>query len=385
VDGPRSTLDRDGWLALALVVLSQVEVWIVGSADGPRTVMAPALAAAAGSLAWRRRRPVVPVLALGIGFGAAIAVMAMRDDWPGEPRSVAMLAVWVLVAYSAAAYGSRPVAVAGLLLVTSMSVVRAGLDPGLEWEPVSTLFVAIPWVAGRAIRRQRQQADELRRLARELEREREERARAAVVEERTRIARELHDVVAHSVSVIAVQADAAEAALARDPERSRAPVAAIKQTARDALVEMRRLLGLLRQGDHETQLGPQPGLADLGTLFRDARAAGLELDVAIEGERTQLPAGVDLSAYRIVQEGLTNVRKHSGTDRARVELRYGPDALDVAVLDDGPGNRNGGGSGHGLVGIRERVALHGGTMRAGPRPGAGYALRVRLPIGGGTA
>jgi signal transduction histidine kinase len=372
--------DRDLIVALALLAVSQIEIWLLGSIEGPKAVMVPALGAMTLSLAWRRRAPLVPPLVLAIAFTAAMVAFAVSDDWPGQPNSLAMLAVWVVTAYSVAAYGELPTAMVGLVVVGGISAVRAALDPELEWEPVSSLFVLIPWGAGLALRRHRRQAAELLELARQLEQEREERARAAVVEERTRIARELHDVVAHSVSVIAVQADAAEAALARDPDRSREPLRVIKETAREALVEMRRLLGILRQAEDELSLAPQPGVEQVGSLVEQARRAGLPVELAIEGEERPLPAGVDLSAYRIVQEGLTNVRKHAGAARAWVKVRYGDRELDVAVLDDGRASATANGAGHGLLGIEERVALLGGVLHAGPRAEGGYELRARLPI-----
>jgi signal transduction histidine kinase len=372
--------DWDAIAALALLAVSQVEIWLFGNLDGPKAVMVPFMVATTLSLAWRRRAPLVPPLMLAVAFAAAMVAFAASNDWPGQPNSLSMLAVWVVTAYSVAAYGEPPVAAFGLAVVAVMSVVRAALDAGTEWEPVSSLFVLIPWGAGVALRRHRRQAAELRDLARQLEREREERARAAVVEERTRIARELHDVVAHSVSVIAVQADAAEAALARDPERSREPLRAIKQTARETLVEMRRLLGILRQAEDELGLAPQPGLSQLDSLIEQSRRAGLTVQLAIEGQPRPLPAGIDLSAYRIVQEGLTNVRKHAGVARARVEVRYGDDDLAVAVLDDGKLSAKANDGGHGLVGVEERVALLGGDFRAGRREAGGYELRARIPI-----
>lgn len=373
--------DWDLLLALVLLAASQIEIWVVGNLEGPKALMVPVMVTTTLSLRWRRRFPLLPALVLAGAFGAALATFAARDEWPGPPTSLATLAVWVITAYSVAAYGQLPVAVVGLAITAGMSLVRAAFDPGIEWDPISSLFVFIPWGAGLALRRHRRQAAELRDLARQLEHEREERARAAVVEERTRIARELHDVVAHSVSVIAVQADAAEAALARDPDRSREPLRAIKQTARDALVEMRRLLGILRQAEDELGLAPQPGMKQLDSLIDQIRRAGLPVELAIEGHPRPLPAGVDLSAYRIVQEGLTNVRKHAGAARAWVEVRYGDHELDVAVLDDGEPSAKTNDGGHGLVGVEERVALLGGELRTGRRKEGGYELRVRLPIG----
>jgi signal transduction histidine kinase len=372
--------DSDLILALVLLAVSQIEIWVVGNLEGPKALMVPVMVATTLSLRWRRRFPLLPPMVLAGAFGAALATFAARDEWPGQPTSLSMLAVWVITAYSVAAYGQLPVAVFGLVLTAGMSLFRAALDPAIDWDPISSLFVFIPWGTGLALRRHRRQAAELRELARQVEQEREERARAAVVEERTRIARELHDVVAHSVSVIAVQADAAEAALARDPDRSREPLRVIKETAREALVEMRRLLGILRQAESTLGLAPQPGLQQLGSLVEQTRRAGLPVELAIEGEERPLPPGVDLSAYRIVQEGLTNVRKHAGAARAWVTLRYGDRELDIAVVDDGEAEAKANGPGHGLVGIGERVGLLGGELSAGRRTEGGYELRARLPI-----
>jgi signal transduction histidine kinase len=238
-------------------------------------------------------------------------------------------------------------------------------------------LIFVPFFAGLAMRQQRLRAQTLEQLAEQLEREREERARSAVAEERTRIARELHDEVAHAMSVIAVQADAAEGALVHDPALVERPLVAIRETAREALADMRRVLGALR-GDEQAKLTPEPGLARVGALLEQARAAGLEVELRIEGEPEPLPPALDLAAYRVLQEGLTNVRKHAAACRVEVVLRYGRDAIGVEVSDDGGGSGRGAGTGRGLVGIRERVALFGGEFVAGPRA-HGFALRVTLP------
>jgi signal transduction histidine kinase len=228
------------------------------------------------------------------------------------------------------------------------------------------------------VRQQRLRAEALEQLAVELEREREERARAAVAEERTRIARELHDEVAHAMSVIAVQADAAEGALAHDPALVQRPLVAIRETAREALADMRRVLGALR-GDEQAELAPEPGLARAGALLEHARAGGLEVELRVEGEPAPLPPALDLTAYRVLQEGLTNVRRHAAARRVEVVLRYNRDAVGVEVVDDGGGPGSGSGGGRGMAGIRERVALLGGEFVAGPRA-RGFALKVTLPL-----
>jgi len=213
----------------------------------------------------------------------------------------------------------------------------------------------------------------------------EERERAAVAEERRRIARDLHDVVAHSVSVMTVQAGAARLLLDEEPKRAREPLLAVEETGRQALGEMRRLLGILRRAEGKAALAPQPGLARLDDLVAQARAGGLPVELTVEGERAALPPGVDLAAYRIVQEALTNARKHGGPARAHVALRYGREALELEVTNDGGASANDGSGGHGLVGMRERVALYGGELEAGPRASGGYAVRARLPVEAASA
>ena len=233
---------------------------------------------------------------------------------------------------------------------------------------------------GRALRRRRLATAELQGRAAQLGRDREERARAAVAEERGRIARELHDVIAHSMSVIVVQAGAAEQILAHDPNRAREALRTIRRAGNDALDEMRRLLGILRQDGDELALAPQPSIARLEELLRQVRAGGLPVELVVDGQPRQLAPGVELAAYRIVQEALTNSRKHAGAAHAQVTVRYAPDALELDVVDDGRAAGQGEGTGHGLVGMRERTALYGGVLEAGARPEGGFAVHARLPL-----
>jgi signal transduction histidine kinase len=241
-----------------------------------------------------------------------------------------------------------------------------------------------PALAGRVIRHVRGQAERLRELSWRLDRERERSAHAAVGEERARIARELHDVVAHGLSVIAIQADAAEAALASDPARAERPLATIRGSAREALGEMRRLLGVLREDGDANALTPQPGLAQLPALVESARAAAVPVAFAQHGEPRELHGSLDLSAYRIVQEALTNLRKHAPGEPAELTLHWGADALEIAVRNRGGAHGNGnaadGADGHGLVGMRERARIHGGELHAAPTPGGGFAVRAVLPL-----
>jgi signal transduction histidine kinase len=213
-----------------------------------------------------------------------------------------------------------------------------------------------------------------------LEREREEKAQLAVSEERARIARELHDIVAHGVSVIVAQARAGPH-LVHDPEQTTSAFRAIESSGRDALVELRRLLGILRSEDQQLAIGPQPGLDSLQSLLEQVRASGLPVQLRVEGDPVHLPAGIDLSAYRIVQEALTNVVKHADATRAEVVLRFDTRALELDILDDGRGATSVNGAGHGLIGMRERAALYGGTIETGTQDGGGYAVHARLPLG----
>jgi signal transduction histidine kinase len=205
-----------------------------------------------------------------------------------------------------------------------------------------------------------------------------------VSEERSRIARELHDVIAHAVSVMVVQAGAARRVAVARPEQARDAMTSIESTGRQALGEMRRLVGVLRDNDEPTTLDPQPRLLDVPALVEQAREAGLQVRLEVEGEPRPLPAGVDLSAYRIVQEALTNVRKHAGPASVEVAVRYGPHALHIEVCDDGRGAPveavSNGHRGQGLIGMRERVALYGGRLDVGPRPQGGFRVLADLPL-----
>jgi signal transduction histidine kinase len=330
-------------------------------------------------LAWRSRHPLAVALVIASTGAVEVGV-------GGHHNSVVALAALVLVVYSLGAHcRSAGRMVAGLGAAAGSSGAYDVAQSGAHWSRSlgsnlsgGAAIVFVPFLGGLLVRQQRLRAQALERLAGQLEREREERARTAVAEERTRIARELHDEVAHAMSVIAVQADAAEGALAHDPALVERPLVAIRETARTALADMRRVLDALRS-DEQVELSPEPGLARAGALLEQARASGLEVELRIEGDPVPLPPPLDLAAYRVLQEGLTNVRKHAAARRVEVVLRYGPDAIGVEVTDDGDGSGSGGGTGRGLAGIRERVALLGGEFVAGPRA-RGFALRVTLPL-----
>jgi signal transduction histidine kinase len=255
-----------------------------------------------------------------------------------------------------------------------------GLEKAGDVVP-SYIWLVAAFGIGLTLQRRELLATLLSERANRAERERELRAREAVADERARIARELHDVVAHDVSVMVVQAQGADRILEGAQPEVRAALAAIETTGREAIDEMRRLLGILRRTDEELTLAPQPSLTELDALVAGVREAGLAVELEVVGDPIALAPGVDLSAYRIVQEALTNALKHAGPARARVIVRYSDDAVELEVSDDGPGGVDAPGTGHGLVGMRERVALYGGDLEAGSRREGGWALRARLPLG----
>ncbi|HEV8460760.1 MAG TPA: histidine kinase [Gaiellaceae bacterium] len=321
---------------------------------------------------WRRRHPVAVAVAVSISQIVEVSIGSFHN-------SVIALFAWLLVPYAVGAYAvsTRRIAAGFAVTATAGIGVAVYIGPRTFWNIVAVAgLLGGSLLAGLWVRQLRLRARTLENVAAQLERERDERARLAVAEERARIARELHDEVAHAMSVIAVQADAAEGALAHDPALVADPLVAIRDTARTALADMRRVVGLLGQEHART---PEPGLGRLPDLVEQARRSGLDVDVHVEGEPRSLPPAVDLAAYRVVQEGLTNVRKHAGASRADIHIRYGADAVAVDVIDDGDGSGVGGGGGRGLAGIRERVALLGGHFAAESRP-RGFALCVTLPL-----
>jgi signal transduction histidine kinase len=335
--------------------------------DGPASVTVPVALVMSGALAWRTR---APLGAVGTLLGASLLQTVVAQ----EPGSVWAFATYLVAAYSVAATATEARAALGGAAVVGVLWLQEWLEHGQDYLFVVLVFGGA-WLLGRLVQQWRSRA----RVA---ELNQDERARLAVAEERARIARELHDVVAHGVSVIAVQADAAQAVLDVDPERAREPLDVIRTSAREVLDEMRQLLALLRLDGDET-VRPQPGLADLAELVASVRGAGLPVGLEVSGEVRPLPAGADLSAYRIVQEALTNVLKHAGAVPASVRVRHEPQAVTVEVRNAsaGSGHRpaSDGAGGHGLVGIRERVSLVGGALEAGPAPDGGFVVRASLP------
>ena len=345
-------------------------------------LMVPVVLALTVPLVFRRTHPVAT-------YGVAIAAGAAQVV-SGRKAGVSDLAILILL-YSLAAYTPRRTSVAGLAVCLAGCVTAV-----LTWPPMPHFRLAAllggavmytgpalaAWILGDSMRYRRAYYAGLEDRAARLERERDAQAQIAVAAERARIARELHDVVAHNVSVMVVQADGASYALDSDPERTRQALGAIADTGRQALAEMRRLLGVLRREATQTGLTPLPGVEELAELLDQARAAGLPVDFQVAGEPRPVASGAALAAYRIVQESLTNTRKHAGPRAAAtVTLRYCESALVLTIADDGRGTAAiTDGAGHGLTGMRERVSLYGGALTAGPRPGGGFEVTAVLPL-----
>jgi signal transduction histidine kinase len=334
-------------------------------------------AAVAAPLLVRRRYP--------FGAPAAAIVIAVVASFvaTGEAVTDGIGALFILAA-AAWLFGELDArsAVMGLLLIYLAAPLINLNSTDVAWGdyffPLA-LFTLL-WGASRALTLRMQRLRDAQDRARQLATESDAEAQRAVAAERQRIARELHDVIAHSVSVMTVQAGAVRRLLHADQEKERQALETVEATGREALTEMRRLVGLLREEGAMPEFSPQPGLGTIGALLDTVRAAGLPVELAVDGTPRELPAGIDLAAYRVVQEALTNALKHGGTAHAWVSVHWGEDELELEVANDGKGDGDGSGGGHGLAGMSERVALYGGELESGPRGGGGFVVRARLPV-----
>jgi signal transduction histidine kinase len=377
----------------AAVLLASCAVWIVLDPDisgGVRLAAVPLSCALAAVVAARR---IAPERTLLVAVAAGLFQLALNVRT--NPGDAAFLVIIYTCASNGTRWSSRLALVAGLS-AAPLSMLRWPPDDE-HWTIWTTLLqtffltviFALSWVVGDRLRTRRAYYAELEERAARLHREREAQSKAAVAAERARIARELHDVVAHNVSVMVVQADGAAYVLDATPDQAKQALATISSTGRQALAEMRRLLGLLRAGDDAGgEYVPQPGVDQLADLIDQVRGAGLPVRFEVAGQARSLSSGVELTAYRIVQEALTNVRKHGGDGAsASVLLGFGDAALDLLIEDDGRGAHRelysqGGpdGLGQGLIGMRERIGMVGGTLDAGPRPGGGFRISAVLPL-----
>jgi signal transduction histidine kinase len=376
---------RHGFDALIGIaaLAAALEVALGGdAAQAPRAptwFAAPAVAAVVLVLLARRRIP----------FGAPACFWLLNAALSFADGRLVVFTVSVQVVGMASAFllgnlRDEGQARVGLAIVVGSALIIVYNDPthtAGEYIFIPVLF-AILWLAGSALRERAEAAEAAGERAEQAEREREVATRIAIAEERARIARELHDVIAHAVSVMVLHVGAVRHKLPAERADDKAALMGVEQAGRTALSEMRHLLGALRHEDDDVDLAPQPGLDGLGELVEEVRGAGLDVRLHVDGEPVALPRALDLSAYRIVQEGLTNALKHARANHADVAVRYEPEALRIEVSDDGDGTTTSDGLGHGLIGIRERVKIYGGDMTAGAATAGGFVLRTRLPLRG---
>ncbi|MEU8565786.1 sensor histidine kinase [Streptomyces cyaneofuscatus] len=387
----RHPLGVDVFWAVFLLGLSGMSL-VSGMFDaGREEILAVPVALGLSTVVALRRRLPEKMLLLAI----AVGMLQLVGDVRPNIGNFAMLVITFTVATIGERWASRLALVCSLSAAT-LSQVRWEAEPGGSWpqQIFVTVIMTVPfvlaWVMGDSLRTRRAYFSQLEERAARLEREREAQSKVAVAAERARIARELHDVVAHNVSVMVVQADGAAYVMDAAPDQARQALETISSTGRQALAEMRRLLGVLRTGDapESGEYVPQPDVEQIEDLVDQVRRTGLAVDFKVEGTARPLPSGVELTAYRIVQEALTNTRKHGGPDAgASVRLVYFDDGLGLLVEDDGRGAahelyEDGGadGAGHGMIGMRERVGMVGGTLDAGPRPGGGFRISALLPL-----
>jgi signal transduction histidine kinase len=368
----------DRALCVVFAALAVVDV-ATGAAAGPPAAIALGLAVLIFLPLARRRAPIAAILT----WSAAVVGMVAFDADPWE-MTTAFVGLFVYP-YAAGAYADgKPVLLAIPAVWGALTVMALDAEEFIAGDIFfPSTFGMLFLLAGRAVRSRSRLTAELHEAAVRADEAREAESERAVADERRRIAREMHDVVAHSVSMMVVQAGGARRILDRDPARAVAAAELIERTGRAALAEMRALLGVLHAEEH-SEYAPQPSLRELDALVERARSAGVPVEVTVEGERRELPAGLDLAAYRVVQEALTNVVKHSAGAPTEVSVHYRADAVEVRIADRGGGSLTTrlGGSGHGLVGMRERVRMYGGELRAGRRRGGGFEVQVRLPLEG---
>ncbi len=360
-------LQIDWLLAGALTLGLELETWASGGALRERLASALLGATVTAAVAVRRLYPT------GVGLTAGFVAAVISAVW-GPPSTVFWGIAWICCMYAFAVWATPLRFAFGAAAITLATVASAAgpvsLSNALQFGVITLIVMVLV----------RRVVGDRERRAQLAERERDLAAREAVVEERARIARELHDAIAHNVSMMVLQAGAERRVLDDKDGTTREVLGTIERIGRGALTEMRRLVGMLRS-DASEPLAPQPGIDDLPTLVGQVREAGLPVQFQVEGERRELPVGIELSAYRIVQEALTNALKHAGEAQASVRVHYRADSLELEIVDDGGGAAALVSSGgHGLVGMRERVALYGGRLDAGRRPSGGFAVRVLLPI-----
>ncbi len=376
------SIDRvrvDELVGLAVLVAIELDAWL-GSAPGGRALPAVAGVVFSLAVAVRRRWPLAGILVV-LAIWTISTVLGNRNGVQGAP----VVAPVILLFYGSGAFAPerRSVWVLGLaVLAISIDALIAGGHQASNLPATEVFGLLVPYAVGRVVRARAARERAYRERSERLDAGRDMTASTAAYEERTRIARELHDVIAHSVSVMVIQAGGARLVLSADPARAEASLRSVERAGRDALAEMRRLLGVLDAGRDSRALAPQPGLADIQDLLSRARASGLATELRVDGQPTPVSPALDLCAYRIVQEALTNAIKHAAPARADVRVSWGRESVELEISDDGrgPGAVTGAPSGHGLAGMRERVALHGGSIESRPGDSGGFIVRARLPL-----
>jgi signal transduction histidine kinase len=366
---------RDRLIALAAIVGAFVELAVVRDTQPRVGATAAALLVGCGALAWRRSRPLIA----GAVMFAAWFLLSARIGTVDDLQTPLVTAL--VMSFSMGAYTRGRAVPASLLVVFAgmAAVVTSFPDKAFTDYVFPIAFALVAWLAGRAVTTRTRLTEELHETAVRAQEAQETELARATADERRRIAREMHDVVAHSVSVMVVQAGGARRILEQDPARAVEAAGRIEDVGRAALAEMRRLLGVL--GHEDDGRAPQPTLRELDALVERSRAAGLPVDLTVTGDPRPLPAGMDLAAYRVVQEALTNAIKYSGAAPTEVAVRWEPETLELAIADRGAVFRGPAGEGgHGLVGMEERVRLYDGELRAGPRRGGGFEVVARLPL-----
>jgi len=405
----------DRLLAVGLGVAGEVALWVGGApahTRSPDTIAAVLVLVQTLPLAWRRQHPDRALRIIG-----AATVVGTIARYPTNLDAVsALIALYSFAAHRPSRSQAWPAVVAAAAVIASIAWVDLRSDRTThqaDYAWAAAVFT-MAWVVGNHLRSRRADAATLAERVERAERDRVLEAQRAVAEERARIARELHDVVAHALGMIAMQAGGAERVADLNPADAKEILRSVAETSREALGEMRRMVGVLRNDEDGAELAPQPSVADLGSLVDHVRSVGLDTSLRVEGAPRGVPTVVELSAYRIVQEALTNTLKHAGPARAQVIVRWRPNDVELEVIDDGrgaaawpvievelagvpalgareaepgsagrpnpvPGRCNG--DGHGLIGMRERVSMLGGDLAAGPRPGGGFGVRARLPLG----
>ena len=392
----RNTVDRLRGLdpvrvdaLVAALILAWAAVRVADAQPDVRLADAVTDVAFAGAILVRRRWLIQALLLLCVVLAGRYLLVDGRGFGQGGGGGV-IAVVFLIYGCGAFLEGRRSWLGLGisLALVTGISLVKSSVLPVL-FDDVA--FALLPFLVGRARRLGRARELAERERAERLDSERELRVRTAALSERTRLAREIHDVIAHSVSVMVIQAAGARTVMESDPARAESALRSVERAGREALAEMRRLLGVLGDGEHLRELAPQPGLEDLPELVSSTRVAGLHASILVEGDPVAVSQGLSLCAYRVVQEALTNTLKHAGPTRAEVRLRWREDALELLVIDDGRaaprdvGEPLVGSSGHGITGMRERAALHGGSVEAGAVSDGGFVVRATIPLAAGSA